>query len=886
MTVQTVLQSSAVAFLSRSSIPLVKRPRSEIACPRFSCCSSRSSYRNAITAATAATAAAALLLLPSSDAHAKGLLSTNTIFRRYLITDSDAILRYSLPIPSERFSTEPIPIRRIQEQLERLGVDLRARGAAGRIAGRRDVQKLRELLTTSRLDVLLDVPADKRKVAAQSLSALEGCLLEIEEELQVSSAPASGNLFPPQISKVQETLSDAFESRNAMSKKTNFDAALVEEYRQHALGHVADIEQIAVEGIGLPFKIPRRYNEAYADMNCDDVNNTGFHALLEEPCLKALGKDLTITAVLDGFSAPLTCGNFVDIARRGYYDNTKILATQKDFFVQMGEREDDGVEGFKDPKSGKRRQIPLEILVDGEPSPVYGATLDELGIGDLQPVLPASAFGAMAMVHSVEDANDASSQFYFFVLDPTSYQARSFGGSVLTGNISTFGYVDDGKEFLRQLQVGDRITSAGDAIDEDEEGRRRRRKGCENKRRELLDSVLLGPVSSGLHGQHLVALPQLGGVVVERVIRVWSGKQRLDGEQDGSNLQGWAPLVLENVEADAAETIDVRVVDAGEKANFGRGHGVVFREEELELEATGGVRGLLRADDDDGKEAGVGVAGNGAYAGHGLALEPLGLLGWARWGGARRYAQEVACMAVSYSWRGRAGGGVVRGWWKEQRYLHDTLGQGRHGFASQSGEQRATQRGAAARGGGAGGGGAEQTRGRGEIAARGTSGGAWRRGRARSTAPQQQQQQLAGARGAARGGTATRRGAQRAHVASARSGGGAWRARAARAVHMADARDVCARASAMHGWRWQRDGGAQKRAAAFNAFFPRSFSAPRRETRARACLPFAQQNGRARLACGMHARRTPARPRARRARAPARGRERRGAAAVRRAQPP
>eukprot|EP00178_Gracilaria_changii_P012924 TRINITY_DN363_c0_g1_i4.p3 TRINITY_DN363_c0_g1~~TRINITY_DN363_c0_g1_i4.p3 ORF type:complete len:142 (-),score=22.82 TRINITY_DN363_c0_g1_i4:1270-1695(-) len=125
----------------------------------------------------------------------------------------------------------------------------------------------------------------------------------------------------------------------------------------------------------------------------------------------------------------------------------------------MGEREDDNFEGFKDPNSGKRRQIPLEILVDGEPSPAYGATLDELGIGDLQPVLPVSAFGALAMVHSVEDANDASSQFYLFMLDPTSYQARSFGGSVLTGSVSTFGYVDDGKEFLPQLQVGDKITS-------------------------------------------------------------------------------------------------------------------------------------------------------------------------------------------------------------------------------------------------------------------------------------------------------------------------------------------------------------------------------------------------------------------------------------------
>lgn len=175
--------------------------------------------------------------------------------------------------------------------------------------------------------------------------------------------------------------------------------------------------------------------------------------------LQDVGQDVTLTAILDGFSAPITAANFIDIAQRGYYDKTRILAAQKDFFVQLGEREDDNMEGFADPKTGRRRQIPLEILVDGEPSPTYGATLDEVGIGDLQPVLPASAFGALAMVHSVENANDASSQFYMFILDPNSYQARSFGGSILTGSLSTFGYVEQGKEFLKQIEVGDEVVS-------------------------------------------------------------------------------------------------------------------------------------------------------------------------------------------------------------------------------------------------------------------------------------------------------------------------------------------------------------------------------------------------------------------------------------------
>lgn len=170
-------------------------------------------------------------------------------------------------------------------------------------------------------------------------------------------------------------------------------------------------------------------------------------------------KEIVVDAILDGYSAPLTAGNFVDLVRRGYYNNTPVLATQRGFFAQLGERQDDDIDGFKEPRSGVRRQLPMEILIDGDPAPSYGGTLDELGVGDLQPALPISAYGAMAMVHSVEDANDASSQFYIFLLDPTSYQARSMGGSVLTGSVSTFGYVNNGKQYLGELEAGDVIKS-------------------------------------------------------------------------------------------------------------------------------------------------------------------------------------------------------------------------------------------------------------------------------------------------------------------------------------------------------------------------------------------------------------------------------------------
>lgn len=45
-------------------------------------------------------------------------------------------------------------------------------------------------------------------------------------------------------------------------------------------------------------------------------------------------------------------------------------------------------------------------------------------------------------------------------------------------------------------------------------------------------------------------------------------------------------LTLENVKTDAAQPIDVGVVDFGKEANLGRSHGIIVRQEELELKDT------------------------------------------------------------------------------------------------------------------------------------------------------------------------------------------------------------------------------------------------------------------------------------------------------------
>ena len=88
------------------------------------------------------------------------------------------------------------------------------------------------------------------------------------------------------------------------------------------------------------------------------------------------------------------------------------------------------------------------------------------------------------------------------------------------------------------------------------------------------------------NGIGLVLLPVLSSLVVERVVGVGCREEDLDAEEDGADLQGWGPLGLQHVEADAPHRVDVGVVDGREEACLGRAHGVVVRQEELELEDT------------------------------------------------------------------------------------------------------------------------------------------------------------------------------------------------------------------------------------------------------------------------------------------------------------
>ncbi len=310
------------------------------------------------------------------------------------VTDGRALLRYSLPIDNQ-------DIRTIQKDLEGLSEWLRSKRWGPII---RDTQKIDKLIGRRRDNILGDVPAERQVLAAQYL-----------DEIRAGLAPM-------------------IEGAQAKNRET------VWLQRGDLLEKVGIIEEMMVTDF--PFEVPAEYS------NLPQLKG---RATVEFETNKG-----TLLAVIDGYSAPVTGGNFIDLVQRGFYDDMPFIRAEDFYVLQTGDPAGPE-EGFIDPKTGEYRAVPLEILVKGDEEPIYGATLEELGRYLDDPVLPFSAFGVMGFARPPNDVNGGSSQFFFFLFEPELTPA---GLNLLDGRFAVFGCVVENKELLEELGQGDRIVSA------------------------------------------------------------------------------------------------------------------------------------------------------------------------------------------------------------------------------------------------------------------------------------------------------------------------------------------------------------------------------------------------------------------------------------------
>ena len=158
-------------------------------------------------------------------------------------------------------------------------------------------------------------------------------------------------------------------------------------------------------------------------------------------------KTATLEITVDGYHAPLTAGNFIDLVNRGFYNNMALKA-EGELLVESQDID------FVDPKTRVRREIPLELFYKRDSKPTYEYTSDE----DMRATegfsLPFQAYGALGMEHDPEDVNTGSSKFWFLRWDQALV---SPGRNTLDGSHACFGYAIKNQELLKQILSGDKI---------------------------------------------------------------------------------------------------------------------------------------------------------------------------------------------------------------------------------------------------------------------------------------------------------------------------------------------------------------------------------------------------------------------------------------------
>jgi peptidylprolyl isomerase len=310
------------------------------------------------------------------------------------VTDPRSLLRLALPFDNDS-------LRQVQRSIEDIAPQIRARRWS---AINSDVAKAATTLSRHQDEIIASVPESRRSQATDLVEKISAGLVE----LKTISEAKDGDRLNDKKNEVLDTIG-------------TLEASLVEKF---------------------PYEVPKAYES--------------FPQLKGRATIALETTKGNLTVVADGYSAPVTAGNFVDLVQRGFYNGLAFTRSEESYVLQTGDPQGPEV-GFVDPTSGKYRAIPMEILVQGDKVPFYGSTLEEAGRYLDNPVLPFSAYGAVAMAPPDTDPNGASSQFFFFLFEPELTPA---GRNLLDGRYSVFGYVVSGQEVLGQLKEGDKVLSA------------------------------------------------------------------------------------------------------------------------------------------------------------------------------------------------------------------------------------------------------------------------------------------------------------------------------------------------------------------------------------------------------------------------------------------
>lgn len=274
-------------------------------------------------------------------------------------------------------------------------------------------------------------------------SAIRGNISKVEQRLDQEQRRLLDKLDPQAQALAAAAAADMREHLEAMAETSRLKTRGKSQLRQEFEQVLIDLERFERNWVGsFPYQVPAEY--------------TDLPQLLGRAEVELETTQGTMILTLDGYSAPVTAGNFADLVQKGFYDDIGLDRVEDFYLIQAGDPPGE-VDGYVDPEQGTIRRIPMEIRVLGQQQPYYGDTLANLGYWDADPVLPFSAPGAVAMAPYPEDPNSASSQFFIFIAEPDLTPA---GLNLMDGRYAVFGYVTEGLEVMYKLKPDDRILRA------------------------------------------------------------------------------------------------------------------------------------------------------------------------------------------------------------------------------------------------------------------------------------------------------------------------------------------------------------------------------------------------------------------------------------------
>lgn len=195
-----------------------------------------------------------------------------------------------------------------------------------------------------------------------------------------------------------------------------------------------------------------------------------------------------VTLIADGYAAPITAGNFVDLCLRNFYTGLPIRETSKRVGLYQDPLSIPDVcvfgtfnEGFYDPLTGKLRKIPLEVIrLEGTPKLSYSSRRLPGDWGDFEdgdgtfesaavssrPILTFNIPGLIAFNHPSTDPNGGSSEFFGLQVQQQQSQEGVDSNSsknklnhLLDGLYAPFAFIIDGLAIFNSLKQDDVIES-------------------------------------------------------------------------------------------------------------------------------------------------------------------------------------------------------------------------------------------------------------------------------------------------------------------------------------------------------------------------------------------------------------------------------------------